>query len=380
MRRLLPILFIALAAHADEIALQPIITGIDQPTTIASAGDLRLFIVSQRGRIFVHDLGGSGVRTTPFLDISSLVSCCDERGLLGLTFHPHYNVNGFFFIDYTNTQGNTVIARYKVSSTDAYRADPASVQILLTITQPFANHNGGELQFGPDGFLYIGMGDGGSGGDPLNNAQNLGVLLGKILRIDVDNGSPYGIPPSNPFINRSGARPEIWAFGLRNPWRFSFDRMNGDLWIADVGQGQWEEVDFQPATSIGGENYGWRRMEGSHCFNPTTNCSDASLTMPVAEYDHNGGRCSISGGYRYRGTKWPKLSGTYLYADWCSGTIWGLNGAFVTRVLAQTTLHITTFGEDVNGELYLAENSNGVVYAISDPGGSAVARRRGARH
>jgi glucose/arabinose dehydrogenase len=273
-----------------------------------------------------------------------------------------------------------VIARYSVFANDPARADPASAKILLTIAQPFANHKGGELQFGPDGYLYIGMGDGGSGGDPGNRAQNLTELLGKILRIDVDNGSPYGIPPSNPFVHTNAARGEIWAFGLRNPWRFSFDRATGDLWIADVGQDLWEEVDFQPATSIGGENYGWRRMEGTHCFNPPTNCRDSTMTLPVVEYDHGGGRCSIIGGYRYRGTRSPKLQGTYIYADWCSGTIWGLNGpAASPRVIAQTNLGITTFGEDVNGELFLAENKNGGLFAISEPDPGA-GRRRAVKH
>jgi glucose/arabinose dehydrogenase len=382
MRRISGLIVFLLASSAfaaDEITLTQLVTGLNQPTTIANAGDLRLFITLQPGRIVIYN-GGTSVETVPFLDVSSLVSCCDERGLLGLAFHPHYHDNGFFFVDYTNTNGDTVIARYKVSAADPNRADPASAKILLTIAQPFANHNGGELQFGPDGYLYIGMGDGGNAGDPGNRAQNLGELLGKILRIDVDNGSPYGIPPSNPFVNRSGARPEIWAYGLRNPWRFSFDRANGDLWIADVGQGQWEEVDYQPVTSIGGENYGWRKMEGNHCFNPSTNCRDSTQTLPIAEYDHNANRCSITGGYRYRGTRSSKLAGTYLYADWCSGTIWGLSDPNATpRVVAQTTLHITTFGEDVNGELFLADNQAGRLFAISEPD-AGLARRRAARH
>jgi glucose/arabinose dehydrogenase len=383
MRRtlgLIVFLLAAIAANADEITLTPVVTGLNQPTTIANAGDLRLFITLQPGRIVVLQGGAKSIDATPFLDISSLVTCCDERGLLGLAFHPRYHENGFFYVDYTNTSGNTVIARYSVSANDPARADPASAKILLTIAQPFANHKGGELQFGPDGYLYIGMGDGGSGGDPGNRAQNLTELLGKILRIDVDNGSPYGIPPSNPFVHTNAARGEIWAYGLRNPWRFSFDRATGDLWIADVGQDLWEEVDFQPATSIGGENYGWRRMEGTHCFNPPTNCRDSTMTLPVVEYDHGGGRCSIIGGYRYRGTRSPKLQGTYLYADWCSGTIWGLNGpAASPRVIAQANLGITTFGEDVNGELFLAENKNGGLFAISEPDPGA-GRRRAVKH
>ena len=388
MRRTIGLIVITLAAWnvfaADEITLTQILTGLSLPTTVTHAGDLRLFITQQTGRIAVLQAGATSINATPFLDVTNLISCCDERGLLGLAFHPHYHDNGFFYIDYTRaSDGATVIARYKVSANDINRADPASAQILLTIGQPFSNHNGGQLQFGPDGYLYIGMGDGGSAGDPGNRAQNLGEFLGKILRIDVDNGTPYGIPPSNPFVNRSGARPEIWAFGVRNPWRFSFDRSTGDLWIGDVGQGQWEEVDFQPQTSIGGENYGWRRMEGNHCFNPTSNCSDATMTLPVAEYDHNGGRCSITGGYRYRGSRSSRLQGTYLYADYCSGTVWGLTnigGIFSSRVLAQTTLGITTFGEDVNGEIYLADNKSGRLFAISEPDPAPPHRRHAANH
>ena len=381
--RLILFFLAATTLAADEITLTPLLSGLNQPTTITHANDLRLFVTSQLGRIFVLQLGATSVNTTPFLDVSSLVSCCDERGLLGLAFHPRYHDNGFFYIDYTNRNGDTVIARYRVSATDPNRADPASAKILLTIAQPFANHNGGELQFGPDGFLYIGMGDGGNAGDPQNNGQSFNTLLGKILRIDVDNGDPYAIPPNNPFINQSGKRPEIWAYGLRNPWRFSFDRSNGDLWIADVGQGQWEEVDLQPSTSIGGENYGWRKMEGTHCFNPTSNCRDSTMTLPIIEYDHNNNRCSITGGYRYRGTKSSRLQGTYVYADFCSGTIWGAtntNGTWVTRVLAQTNLGITTFGEDVNGELYVGENNGNQVFAISEPDPAPPHHRRAAAH
>ena len=372
------------AIAADEITLKQIVTGLNQPTTITHAGDLRLFITQQPGRIAILQMGATSVEPTPFLDLSSLVVCCGEQGLLGLAFHPHYAQNGFFYVDYTRkSDGATVIARYSVSATDPNRADPSSAQILLTIPQPFSNHNGGQLQFGPDGYLYIGMGDGGSGGDPGNRAQDLTQLLGKILRIDVDSGTTYGIPPSNPFLGHSNARNEIWAYGVRNPWRFSFDRQTGDLWIADVGQDNFEEVNFQPATSIGGENYGWRRMEGTHCYNPSTNCQDSSMTLPITEYDHGSGRCSITGGYRYRGSKWSKLQGTYLYADWCSGTIWGVtqsNGAWVPRVVAQTSLHVTTFGEDVNGELYLADNSTGRLYSISEPDTNPPHHRRAASH
>ncbi|HET8797114.1 MAG TPA: PQQ-dependent sugar dehydrogenase, partial [Thermoanaerobaculia bacterium] len=247
----------ACGGRADDvpvIAFEPVVSGVTRPVAIAHAGDARLFITLQDGRIVIWD--GTRLLPEPFLDIRARVTSGGERGLLSVAFHPRYRENGFFFVNYTDLGGDTVVARFKVSAADPNRADPASFRQILFVDQPFANHNGGQLQFGPDGFLYIGMGDGGSGGDPGNRAQNLNDLLGKMLRIDID-AEPYAIPPSNPFAGQPGRRGEIWASGLRNPWRFSFDRVNGDLWIADVGQGQWEEIDFQPYTSIGGENYGW---------------------------------------------------------------------------------------------------------------------------
>ena len=301
-----------------------------------------------------------------------LITTGGERGLLSVAFHPNYPTNGFLYVDYTDLNGDTVIARYRVSI-DPNVVDPASATILLGIQQPFANHNGGQLQFGPDGFLYIGMGDGGSGGDPLNNAQNLGSMLGKILRIDVDTRFPYGIPLDNPFIADPNANLEIWALGLRNPWRFSFDRLLGDLFIADVGESSWEEVNFQQASSLGGENYGWRLMEGNHCFNPSTNCNDGSLTLPVIEYDHSLGNCSIIGGYRYRGSLFPGLEGVYFYADFCSGRIWGATrdaaGGWTSEQILDTDLLITAFGEDEDGELYLAHfsSTNGTIYKVIEP-------------
>ncbi len=321
----------------------------------------------------IHD--GTRVLPTPFLDIRPLitpgVSGESERGLLGLAFDPRSN--GQFFVYYTDASGNIAIARYQVSS-DPDRADPSSARIVLMIPHPnFSNHNGGQLQFGPDGFLYAGVGDGGSGGDPNNNGQNLSVLLGKILRIDVSS-LPYRVPASNPFGN------EIWAYGLRNPWRFSFDRITGDLIIGDVGQGAFEEVDFQPATSIGGENYGWRIMEGLHCFNATS-CNQNGLVRPVLEYSHAGGACSITGGYRYRGARFSRMTGIYFYGDYCTGTIFGgtqqSDGSWTSQTLASTRLAISTFGEDQNGEVYVAD-LNGAVYQITD----AVApqpRRRAAK-
>src|SRR5438105_11358868 len=296
---------LTLAAQQPRISLQRIASGLNLPLDIVHAGDSRLFIVLQRGQIVI--CAGTQVLPTPFLDIRSLVSCCDERGLLGLAFHPRYAENGFFFVYYTMPNGDIAVARYHVS-TNPDQADPSSSTIVLTISHSeFPNHNGGNLVFGPDGYLYLGPGDGGSGGDPHNHAQDRTQLLGKLLRIDVST-LPYRIPPSNPFANNaSGFRQEIWAYGLRNPWRFTFDRTTGDLFIADVGQDSWEEVDVQPRTSIGGENYGWRRMEATHCYNPSTNCQDASLVMPILEYSHAGGACSITGGYRYHGAKYPNL-------------------------------------------------------------------------
>ena len=371
------LLLLAVTCVAQDVALQPIASGLDQPVALTHAGDTRLFITEQTGTIRIYD--ALGLRATPFLDIRSLVLSGGERGLLSVAFHPQYRDNGLFFVYYTNRNGDNSIARYKVSA-DPDRADVSSGAILLTIPHPnFANHNGGQLQFGPDGYLYIGTGDGGSAGDPNNNAQNLNQLLGKILRIDVDHGTPYAIPPSNPFVSRANARGEIWAYGLRNPWRFTFDRANGDMWIGDVGQGSFEEVDLQPATSAGGENYGWRKMEGLHCFNPSTNCADFTLTPPVIEYSHAGGPCSISGGYRYRGTQIPSLKGAYLYGDYCSGTIWSATqtGAIWSpKVLFNTTLAISSFGEDLSGELYVMDVAKGIVYKIAPRG---FLRRRAVR-
>jgi glucose/arabinose dehydrogenase len=353
---------------AVNIKADPVVTGLSSPVDITHAGDGsgRLFIVLQGGRIVIFD--GFQVLSPSFLDITSLVTSGGERGLLGLAFHPNYVANGFFYVSYTDTGGDSVIARYSVSL-DPNRADPGSGVILLTIPQPFSNHNGGQLHFGPDGYLYIGIGDGGSGGDPQNNGQDLGTLLGKIIRIDVDSGFPFTIPLDNPFVGVAGAREEIWSFGLRNPWRFSFDRLTGDMFIGDVGQSSWEEVNFQPANSTGGENYGWRLMEGNSCFNPAANCNDGTLTLPILVYDHTVG-CSVTGGYRYRGNKNPDLNGMYLYVDYCTGLIWGAQedglGGWNTTVLLDTNFLISTFGEDEPGELYFAHLSptDGAIYQL----------------
>lgn len=368
MKQLLFTLALVGVVQAQPLTFTPVVRDLQQPLWLTYApGDAsRMFILEQTGRVRVLQEGK--LLQEPFLEISNLISCCGERGLLGMAFHPNYRQNGLFFINYTRRgDGATVIARYKVSD-NPNRADPKSAQILLTIEQPYANHNGGMLAFGPDGYLYIGMGDGGSAGDPQNNAQNLGSLLGKILRIDVNKSEgnrAYGIPQDNPFLNRPGARPEIWAYGLRNPWRFSFDRETGDLWIGDVGQGRIEEVDFQPASSKGGENYGWRLKEGSQCYNPSSGCEREGLVDPVLEYDHSQGN-SITGGYRYRGSAMPALKGAYIYGDFGSGRIWAAreqNGRWTAQVVANTGYNISSFGEDPNGELYVVDY-RGTIYRM----------------
>ncbi len=354
-------------ATAAPVNLRPVVQGLEKPVSLAHAGDGsgRLFIVQQGGEILVFD--GFQLLSTPFLDLSSLVSTGSEQGLLGLAFHPDYETNGFFFVNYTDLAGDTQIVRFTVSA-DPNVADPASAAPLLFVDQPFSNHNGGQLAFGPDGKLWIGLGDGGSANDPGDRGQSGNTLLGKILRIDVDQGLPYAIPADNPFLDDAAVRDEIWDLGLRNPWRFSFDRLTGDLFIADVGQNNWEEVNFEPVGSRGGRNYGWRRMEGNHCFIPSTNCNDGSLVVPVLEYSHAAGNCSITGGYRYRGTAMPEHFGKYFYGDFCSGRIWGgvetaETGSFTATDLLDSDISISTFGEDEAGELYVAD-LGGTVYRI----------------
>lgn len=336
-----------------------IASGLERPVDIQNAGDHsgRLFIIEKVGRIRIFQ--GGQVLPFPFLDITDRVgSEGNEQGLLGLAFHPQYEENGYFFINYTGKDGNTIIARFRVSA-DPNLADPASESILLRVRQPYANHNGGALVFGIDGYLYIGLGDGGAAGDPLGNAQNLDSLLGKILRLDVDSAEPYAIPPENMTGN------EIWAYGLRNPWRISVDPGNGDLYIGDVGQNQWEEINFVPAGSPGLFNFGWDFMEGKHTYEGFPPL-DLNLIAPVAEYEHGQG-CSVTGGVVYRGSM-PEWQGIYLYGDYCRGTIWGLikpDGQWRQNILFESGLTITTFGQDESGEVYLASD-NGQVLWLSE--------------
>lgn len=360
---LAPILSPAWAADAGfpaGITLTPVVKGLRQPTAIVSAkdGSKRLFVLEQKGKIRIVKNGK--LLPAPFLDIGSLVKSGGEQGLLGLAFSPDFATTKTFFVDYTNRTGigNTVVASFKAGK-DVDTADPSSRREMLTIKQPYANHNGGQLAFGPDRLLYIGTGDGGSGGDPHGNGQRLDTLLGKILRIDVASGTaPYRLP-KNPFGS------EVWAYGLRNPWRFSFDRGTGDLYIADVGQDEVEEIDFQPAGSGAGANYGWNIMEGDRCFRKPK-CKKSGLTMPIAAYRHGKGDCSVTGGYVYRG-RIKELQGIYFYGDFCSGRIWGLRRVgtkWETKLLADTPYAISTFGEDEEGELYLADYGSGTIYRV----------------
>lgn len=353
-------LFISGLAGAQTIALELFADGFDRPAEIVNAGDGRLFVVEQTGRIQILNADGS-TNETPFLNLSTMVSTGGEQGLLGLAFHPDYATNGYFYINYTDLNGDTVIARYTKSATDDNVADPASVLVMLNVDQPFDNHNGGCLRFGPDGYLYIALGDGGDGGDPGNRAQNKNELLGKILRLNVDAAAPY-IPMTNPYVGIDGAD-EVWAIGLRNPWKFSFH--DGNIWIADVGQGVIEEIDKVSATAAG-VNYGWKCFEGTQVFT-TENCSLVEMyTIPVAEYEHESNRCSITGGYVYTGSAYPNMQGKYFFADYCTAEIGMVNsdGSDLTW-LGNFSGTITTFGVDNAGELYTAAG-NGNIYKVTD--------------
>jgi len=368
-------------SSADAVDIQIVVddivaSGLQRPVQATHAGDgsQRIFIAEQTGYVRIFDEGV--VISKPFLALPELITCCGEQGLLGLAFHPNYTNNGYFYVYYTRlADGASVIARYSVSA-DPNQADLQSAKILLTIDQPYANHNGGQLAFGSDGYLYIGMGDGGSGGDPQNNAQNKSSLLGKMLRIDVISGDPYGIPPDNPYVGVDG-RDEIWALGLRNPWRFSFDRQNGDIFIADVGQNLWEEVDYVTAGTSGEINFGWRCQEGTHIYSTSPPCDDPVLTSqfidPIAEYSHSDGQ-SISGGYVYRGSEYPNLKGHYFYADFVQGKIWSMykisTSTWSTPTLElDTNFNISAFGEDENGEMYVLDYYGGTLRRLADAQG-----------
>jgi len=351
----------------NSVTLEPVLQGVfTQPLYLTHAGDERLFVVEQSGVIRVVEQGQ--LLDTPFLDIRDRTGSSQlEQGLLGLAFHPDYASNGAFFVNYTDKSGNTHISRFMVSQDDANLADPDSETVLLTYQQPYPNHNGGQVAFGPDGYLYIGAGDGGSANDPLHNGQNPTTILGSLLRLDVNQlNETYLIPATNPFVGSDEGLNEIWAWGLRNPWRFSFDRLTGDLYIADVGQNLWEEVNFQSADSQGGENYGWNIMEGTHCF-ASDPCDSTGLVPPIFEYSHGEG-CSITGGYVYRGSEFPELYGNYFVADYCQGTIWRLvateSGEWASALVHDSPYVISSFGEDAAGELYILDHTGGSLYRI----------------
>ncbi len=350
-------------------ALERVGEGFTLPLYLTHAGD-------GSGRIFVVEKGGTiallenGRRGTVFLDISDRVRASGyEQGLLGLAFHPNFARNGYFYVNYTDRRGNTVIERYSLSPSDPQRADPRSAKRILVIEQPYANHNGGMIAFGPDGMLYIGMGDGGGANDPLGAGQDKRTLLGKILRIDVDNGDPYAIPTGNPYADGREGLPEIWSIGWRNPWRFSFDRLTGDKYIADVGQNRYEEVHIERRGAPGGLNYGWNIMEGKHCFAPRTGCNQNGLQMPIAEYDHSQG-ISITGGYVYRGKAFPRMQGYYFFADFGSTKVWALREASandwqMTEIMS-ARFAVSSFGEDEAGELYLVDFGGGTIHRLID--------------
>jgi glucose/arabinose dehydrogenase len=362
----------SLQAGTPSIALDVIAEGFARPVYVTHAGDGsgRLFVVEQKGKIWVVE--GGIVLPEPFLDLHTIVSQdAGEEGLLGLAFHPEYDSNGFFYVDYTTPRpgAETYIVRYEVSE-DPNVADPSSAQTLLNFSQPYQNHNAGMLAFGPDGYLYIAVGDGGGTGDPDGNGQNTANYLGNILRIDVDSGTPYAIPIDNPDLGPS-ALPEIWSFGFRNPWRFSFDRSTGDLYIGDVGQFAYEEIDYQESGDPGGHNYGWNVVEGDgHCYEPPTGCDQTGKTLPVFEYEHTDGNCSVTGGYVYRGGQFDDLLGIYVYGDYCTGRIWGLEqtgpGLWSNAELKDTPEYISSFGEDEVGELYLTSLYNGRLFWLRD--------------
>ena len=386
--------FTSLFLFAKDISLSSIqiANGFTKPVYVCQPpGDNdRLFVLEQKGIIKIIK-NGKTVRK-PYADlrnrIHNPITPGDERGLLGLAFHANYQNNGFVYINYSDKNDHTIVSRFRVAS-DPDRLDTKSEKVLIKLKQPFSNHNGGHMEFGPDGYLYISVGDGGKWGDPYNNAQNLGNLFGKILRIDVDTGDPYAIPDDNPFINNEDAKDEIWLYGLRNVWRFSFDWGKGDVYLGDVGQDLWEEIDFVAAENAGGQNFGWRVMEGNHCYNPKEDCEPTG-ELPIFEYPNdanymkiltgmdepNVDGCSVTGGYVYRGSAISELQGTYFFADYCSGNIWtfkeknGKATEFQNRTEEISlggggfTNYISSFGEDNNGELYIVDY-NGIIFKLT---------------
>jgi len=367
-------LAISSAEVPKNVRFESIASGLDNPLFVAHAGDgsNRLFIVQRGGKILIFK--NNTLNAAPFLNVGNIITMTgSEQGLLGLAFDPNYETSGMFYIVYTAPSRAITLARYLVSNSDPDLADSNSGEVLLSIPKSFSNHNGGMLAFGPDGYLYMSSGDGGSSGDPNNNGQSRRTLLGKILRLDVNSGSPYSIPATNPFYNDLDplVKKEIWAYGLRNPWRFSFDRSIGDLYTADVGQNTREEVNFQPASSTGGMNYGWRILEGNLCYSQTNCTPPPSYVPPVAVYDHglnDSIGCSVTGGYVYRGANFSALTGVYLYGDFCTGRLWGLakntNNQWVSTLIKDTGFLISSFGEDEQGELFLTDYGSGSVFHI----------------
>ena len=390
LKQILFIFPILLFGQSPSLSSIEIADGFKKPLFITSypTDSNLLYVVEQAGRIIVIENGEKLKR--PFLDIKKQVvnpnRPGDERGLLGFAFHPNHTKNGKFYINYMNNDGYTVVSEFTVKNKQ--RANHSSERILFDLKQPFSNHNGGHMAFGPDGYLYISIGDGGKSGDPNNAGQDLNTIFGKVIRIDV-NQTPYGIPKSNPYYGQENKRGEIWAWGLRNVWRFSFDRKNGDIFYGDVGQNKWEEINYEPSNSKGGINYGWRIMEARHCYNPEDNCNESGLTQPILEYPNDANYmrtltgmdqpdvdgCSVTGGYVYRGKKIKGLQGTYLFGDYCSGNVWSFkveNGKAVefqnrteeiNLAEGEFTNYISSFGEDADGELYIIDY-NGGVYKI----------------
>lgn len=354
------------------VSLMPYVKGLDAPLAIVNAGDGsgRLFVAEQGGEIRV--IRDGKLASIPFLDIADEITSGGERGLLGVAFAPGYPDDPRVFVDYTDQKGDTQVSSFTVSSDDPDRLDPSSETRILHVKQPFANHNGGAVLFDPSGMLLVSLGDGGSEDDPQGNGQSLATPLGKILRIDVAHSAadhPYAIPPDNPHADGAdGHRPEIWLTGLRNPWRMSFDRATGDLWIGDVGQDLWEEIDVQRAGTPGGTNFGWNRMEGSHCFQPAQGCEDPALTGPVTDYGHDLG-CTVIGGAVYRGSAQPALVGGYVFGDYCSGRIWAIDpaqdGYRMPTVVGDSGKNLSAFGEDEAGELYAADISGGAILRVT---------------